>query len=213
MSPSERFATLDSYLAYAAIYWSGIADSGHRFITPGDQWANSYQDVRLLIGDLDPLWRSQSTVLEFGSGEGRLADHLSSHFKRYIGVDICHSCVTRSRELKLSNASFELIDSVSSIPSGVQCIVSWTVFMHMPESSWRQIMKALADRLEPGGYFCFQLNDTNTSDSHRYDAIPDSNLWEGRWYPDDYVHELLKSLNLTPAYRQGRIWTAHKPSL
>jgi len=213
MQPTERFDSLDAYFDYAAIYWSGISHTGLRSITPGDQWAIAYHDAKLLIGDLDPLWRSQSTVLEFGSGEGRLAVPLSNHFKRYIGVDISPACIARSKELKLSNASFELIESVSQIPVGVQCIVSWTVFMHMPEASWRQIMKALSDCLEPGGYFCFQLNDQDTSESHRYDAVPDSNLWEGRWYPDDYVHELLKSLNLTPAFRQGQIWTAHKPSL
>lgn len=53
--------------------------------------------------------RSQSsTVLEFGCGDGRDATLLAPFFREYLGIDQSVEAISCSRELGLSNATFEV---------------------------------------------------------------------------------------------------------
>lgn len=190
------FDSITDYERYAKAYWSGISDSCPGAITPGQQWEEVENEINLITDGLDPIWMKDRTVLEYGCGEGRLIAGLTKKFQKYIGVDISPTCIERSKSLQIAGSEFRLIDSLFDLTDKHDCIVSWTVFMHMPEKIFSIVIKHLADLLNPGGHLCFQLSFFDQREELRVDLVPDSNLWNSRWYPNDIAEKIITESGL-----------------
>ena len=202
-SRQEKLETLFDYERYAKIYWSGIADSAPKAITPGPQWAKAEEDAGKLLEGIDPKWGAYRAVMEFGCGEGRLAVPLARKFGIYRGVDIAPRCIERCRQLQIPNAHWQLLNGVTEINIPQDCIVSWTVFMHMPHTIFRVTLEYLVSMLGTGGYLAFHLSNQNREERLRYNQVDDANLWEGRWYPQEVAEKIITSAGLRIIRAQG----------
>jgi hypothetical protein len=68
---------------------------------------------------------------------------------------------------------------------------------------FHQTLQRLSGLLNPDGYLCFQLSFPDRFDHLRYDVVPDSNLWNSRWYPDSVASKIITDCGLTILRSQG----------
>jgi SAM-dependent methyltransferase len=101
-------------------------------------------------------------VLDFGCGVGRLVVPFSRIADRVVGVDISKSmlaeaaanCTRRS----ITNTEFVLSDDhLSRVTDRFDLVHSFIVLQHIPWRRGQRILQCLMQRVEPGGYLCFQF--------------------------------------------------------
>lgn len=207
---------LEDYFIYARDYWHKIAVGCHGAITPGPQWDDAERDATELLVGIDGNRLMESTVVEVGSGEGRLAGPLSLRCKKYIGLDITPVCVERAEALGLhrAKAEFRVMTSLADIVTAKpDIVVSYTVFQHLPEKILNDMLASIHGSLPPGGLISFQLDSIGRLPQYRYDQVPDEDLWNSRWYPDDYLADKLKMCGFTvlrQSTRHNSAWLARK---
>jgi SAM-dependent methyltransferase len=106
---------------------------------------------------------NNGAVLDFGCGVGRLSRALSSHFHRYVGIDISARMIARAKELNghLPNCTFLVNDSpgLGRFADGeFDAVVSYLVLQHIPDRDLiRGYLVELARVLAPGGLLAVQL--------------------------------------------------------
>ncbi|MEH2299100.1 MAG: class I SAM-dependent methyltransferase [Nostoc sp.] len=140
------------------------------------------QDYTLLTGTPGGTWnkfpsnKSFDSILEIGSGYGRVPLHLSKTknlgCKKYYGIDISEPLLRRLIKVKqeynfFPEAEFNLIcDSAEILPleeNSIDLVISNCVFMHIPDAQLRNLLADISRVLKPGGIFVFNHSFHNKS--------------------------------------------------
>lgn len=173
---------LDEYFAAARQFWQ---EKGREpgAVTPGNQVVGAELDAQNLLAGIPSEFLDRAIMLDLGCGEGRLSPFLANHCKWYIGCDVSPDCLKRAGSLPLGNAEFKLLESLKELTWSVDLMVASQVFMHVPASVLPALLSFLCRLVLPHGYLAFQLNGRDLLPEHRYDAVPDTDLWLSRWYP------------------------------
>lgn len=103
----------------------------------------------------------QGLAVDFGCGVGRVGLHLAAAFDSYLGVDISPShLATASSQLAargVANARFERLDRFLDGAETFDCLFSLIVLQHNPPPIICSLLRALLERLRPGGVAYFQI--------------------------------------------------------
>jgi SAM-dependent methyltransferase len=123
-------------------------------------FATGKADVELFIRNCARIGKSpEGTVLDFGCGVGRLGEHLSRIFQKYIGVDISSSHLGLAKE-RLSgrrNVELQLLPEFLKKDVRFDAMYSVIVLQHNPPPVMYALLKELLMRLNPGGVASFQI--------------------------------------------------------
>ncbi|HLO87559.1 MAG TPA: class I SAM-dependent methyltransferase [Nostocaceae cyanobacterium] len=179
--------------------WDKIGETyyGSQKIEQAQESSPIKQDYTLLTGKVGGAWslfpenKSVDSVLEIGSGYGRVSLHLSKaknlQCQKYYAVDISESLLRRLIKVKqeydfFPNAEFFIIcNSAETLPladNSIDLIISNCVFMHIPDAQLRKLMAELARVLKPGGMFVFNHSFHNQA------------------CPSHQIHNFIRNLNL-----------------
>ncbi|MFK0299438.1 class I SAM-dependent methyltransferase [Brevundimonas sp. NPDC090276] len=94
-----------------------------------------------------------ASALDFGCGVGRLTRALAAATGDAFGVDVSESMLAEARRSAPSGASFGC-----NLPDRTfDWIVSIIVFQHIPPERGYPLLKALMERLAPGGFITLQF--------------------------------------------------------
>jgi SAM-dependent methyltransferase len=150
-------------------YWSVLVEDKYRagemsaaqqeeFYSSGEQAVTSFLEF---AGNAGLVPRLDGSVLDFGCGLGRLGEHFSKRFSRYIGVDVSssHLDIAKNRFEFLARANTELVLLPTFLKSrdSYDVIYSIIVLQHNPPPVMLWLIKELLSRLKPGGIAYFQL--------------------------------------------------------
>lgn len=145
----------------------------------GQKSAKKLKD--LLFSQLGLRCRWDTSLLEFASGYGCVTRHLvrelapvnivscyiheaaCSFINSAIGVKTILSA-TNPEDIKIDNDSFDAVFALS-------------FFSHMPDHTWSRWLKALFDKVKPGGYLIFTTQGITSRKYFGDPAIPDSGIW------------------------------------
>lgn len=102
------------------------------------------------------------TALDFGCGVGRLVIPLARIAERVVGVDISPSMIEEAKRncaaAGVRNVMFVQSDDAVTQANGAYDLVhSHIVLQHIPWARGRKIIRALADRVAPGGFLVIQV--------------------------------------------------------
>ena len=156
------------------------------------------RDVNDLLFGAPSEFLESASLLDLGCGEGRLMPELARRVGKYTGADVSTVVLDRARafaeSLRLGNVSLvELADGAHGELGDIgpfDIVVSWTVFMHLPQRIFRAYLGSVHKVLKPQGLFNFQVPLSGTEDA-RFNVVPDSDLWKSRWYSAELVHSYL----------------------
>lgn len=134
-------------------------DAKDRFFRSGEE------HVERILGRLQTEFDPQFTpasVLDFGSGVGRLVIPFCKHAQRVVGVDISPSMIAEAQEncrgCGVSNAEFALSDDgLSNVTGQFDLVHSYIVLQHIAWPRGRRLIQSLADRVSPGGFLALQV--------------------------------------------------------
>lgn len=138
------------------------------------------------------------SVIDLGSGTGRITEALASHVMRIVGLDLSSESLRVLRRKEISNCS-ELCASGSSLPIKDECFevaVSCQTLQHMQQEELLMTLREIHRILKPKGVFIFSAyND----DYWRYHGIIDMGETGGAYrkhFSPGYVYYLAKQFNL-----------------
>jgi SAM-dependent methyltransferase len=145
------------------------------------------EDYETLTGKISPLWDRfpqglhVGTVLEIGSGYGRIPLHLGREhdltWESYCAVDISETMLRRLLEYR---ARFDLVPdgrlypvcaSADELPledDSVDLVLTSAVFLHMGKSFVGRTVAEIARVLKPGGSFVFDVSFPNARNPSSY---------------------------------------------
>ena len=122
-------------------------------------------------GDADFIFREAKkhgknnfhTILEYGSGDGRIARFMSAKCDEFICTDIAESVLNLARQqlterFGLSNIRYAVIESLEAQESFADLIYSMQVVQHNPPQEQKRIMSNIYRFLKPGGLACIALS-------------------------------------------------------
>lgn len=103
-----------------------------------------------------------NTILDFGSGVGRLVIPFSRNANHVVGVDISPSMIAEAKKnceaADARNISFVLSnDDLSQVTEEFDLIHSYIVLQHIPWKRGRVILHSLAKQVAPGGVLAVQF--------------------------------------------------------
>ena len=166
--------------------WEAEASHDHvaSAIARGSEGADDYET---LTGKISPLWDRfpQSlhapTVLEIGSGYGRIPLHLGRKhdltWDTYCAVDISETMLRRLLEYRVR---FDLVPdgrlypvciSADALPledNSVDLVLTTAVFLHMGKNFVGRTVAEIARVLKPGGAFVFDVSFPNARNPSSY---------------------------------------------
>ena len=138
-------------------------------------------DYETLTGKISPVWsrfprgRAFGTVLEIGSGYGRIPLHLARErgatWSTYCAVDISEAMLRRFVEYKDRFAPapesrlYPVCVSADDLPLENDCVdlaLTSAVFLHMGKSFVARAVREIARTLKPGGDFVFDVSFPNS---------------------------------------------------
>ncbi len=109
------------------------------------------------VRGLVPL-SAERTVLDYGAGQGYLAEYLASGLRRLHLVEPSSSAIERARARyqRLDNVAFHELAGGEALrraiaPGSVDLILVNSVFQYVPEADLPELFAAFADVLAPGG--------------------------------------------------------------
>lgn len=116
-------------------------------------------------------------ILEFGSGNGRMARHLRQFFGGYTAMDISQTMLDLLKEKV--DARIVQGDGTNIPIEQVDIIFTFTVLMHNKKALVPKIVEQFRKALRPGGYLFMQLPCYSTgSDISKFDGV-------SAWTPDE----------------------------
>jgi SAM-dependent methyltransferase len=134
-------------------------DARARFFQSGE---SHVERVLGIVRDRLDTGFAPASVLDFGSGVGRLVVPFSKRAQRVVGVDVSPSMIaeaTRNCEGHgIANASFVLSDDrLSAVEGTFDLVHSYIVLQHIAWARGRRILRSLAGRVAPRGVLAVQL--------------------------------------------------------
>ncbi|MGI4861903.1 MAG: class I SAM-dependent methyltransferase [Janthinobacterium lividum] len=154
---------VDPYWAVLSMDEFHGADDGEtieRFYRSG---AGDVQFIERTLERNGVMLPAQATVVEYGSGLGRVTSHLAQRFATVIGVDISPTMVraatARMAEKRLANVSFRLLEAFDDIDSLPACdlFFSLIVLQHSPPPLISKAVRSAIRALKPEGVAIFQV--------------------------------------------------------
>ncbi|KAF3888075.1 MULTISPECIES: class I SAM-dependent methyltransferase [Nostocales] len=203
--------------------WDKIGKTyyGSQKIEQAEETSALKKDYTLLTGRPGGTWtkfplnKSVNSILEIGSGYGRIPLFLSKdknlRCQKYYGIDISEPLLRRLLKCKqeydfFPGAEFHIIcASAELLPiedNSVDLIISNCVFMHIPEAQIRILMAEMSRVLKPGGIFVFNHSFHNKAcPSHKIHNFirslsPAKNPVYLRQYSASEIQEMLAASGL-----------------
>ena len=137
-------------------------------------------DYETLTGKIAPVWtrfpqgRAFGTVLEIGSGYGRIPLYLArsrgTTWSTYCAVDISRTMLARFVEYRdefapaPASTLYPICVSADDLPledASVDLAVTSAVFLHMGKQFVHRAVSEIARTLKPGGHFLFDVSFPN----------------------------------------------------
>jgi len=117
--------------------------------------AHAVADVLQAL-DIKPSDALRSTILDFGSGTGRISRILSRHFLSVVAYDPSPQCMERARKeqqlcFPLHFPSLTLAGSWDQVPPYLDFACAVNVFEHLDGPSQGEAMLRVSAALRPGG--------------------------------------------------------------
>lgn len=117
-------------------------------------------DASVIVDRLKRLGISRSalSILEFAAGYGRITRHLVSRLeaKRYVVCDIHLEAVNFLKaEMGVISVLSSSVPEELNIQEKFDFIFVLSLFSHLPDGSFQRWLRALYERLSPGGYLLF----------------------------------------------------------
>jgi ubiquinone/menaquinone biosynthesis C-methylase UbiE len=146
---------------YGVASWAGRQRGGQNpwtddeFYALGEDWH-----------DFDGAWRrtvgyQAGTVLEIGSGAGRITRKLGQVFNRVVATDVSPEILEYARtRIKADNISWQVSDGdhIPATDESIDGVFSCHVFQHFPNNAaQRSIFRDVHRVLKPGGTFFVHL--------------------------------------------------------
>lgn len=165
----EAFGQRDAYFGVATEdrFKDKNLDVDHRkdFFQSGEDHVSEIVDnLKTKFGTLD---MSSMRVMDYGCGVGRLVLPFRRMGAEVTGVDISKSMLEHARG-NLENAGFSNVtftqpgdDDLGSVQGQFDLIHSVIVLQHIPTKRGHQIIRAMADKVRPGGYLVIDPNLEN----------------------------------------------------
>lgn len=138
---------------------SMTSESRAAFFASGDvHVARTWQNIERFFD----VGFSPASVLDFGCGVGRLVIPFGRRSGHVVGVDVSPSMLAEARRncIAAGITGVELVDSdddLSSVNGDFGLVHSHIVLQHVPWSRGRGILRALANRVSPGGVLAVQF--------------------------------------------------------
>jgi SAM-dependent methyltransferase len=146
------------------------------------------------------------TVLDLGSGIGRLGVHLSEKFRKYIGVDVSgpHLAMARERMIELGrdNTELMLLPEFLAGSDSFDTFVSLIALQHNPPPLIVELLHKILPRLNRGGIAFFQVPSVLFNYNFRLPeylkTIKQTGDMEMHCLPQRQVFEILAAHNCQP---------------
>ena len=150
-------------------FWENIGQSPRArdsFLIRTDEesyWQSGQDDAEYIFTEAQKQGQKQfGTVLEYGSGDGRIARFMSAKCNEFICADIAESVLNLARQqlterFGLDNVRYSLIESLESQENFADFVYSSQVIQHNPPHEQKQIMANIYRFLKPGGMACVYL--------------------------------------------------------
>lgn len=139
----------------AAIHPSGLGELID-YVESGVGAAQQVIDDIKQYADADSL--AESSIIEYGCGNGRIAIPLSRNFKRLYAVDCSYSMLQKlPRDTDSEIIPVLANDNWFGLADPADYAYSINVFIHNTYESGMQIMKAISDNLKPVGLALLQI--------------------------------------------------------
>ena len=107
---------------------------------------------------LGPVRRG--TAVDFGCGVGRLTMPLAATFRSVVGIDVSETMPSTARDNCRANGigNVRFVNSAAmsgdALLKGVDFLLSYIVFQHIPEADGQWIFRELLSAMAPGGVGC-----------------------------------------------------------
>lgn len=133
-------------------YWENIGQSPRArdsFLIRGDEesyWQSGQDDAEYIFTEAQKHGQKQfGTVLEYGSGDGRIGRFMSAKCDELICADIAESVLNLARQqlterFGLDNVQYSLIESLESQENFADFVYSSQVVQHNPPHEQKRIM-------------------------------------------------------------------------
>lgn len=147
--------------AHSRARWDRASTDDHAFWIAGssslDLFDRSGWDDACRLADLCPGYRDQ-TILEWGSGSGRVTQYLCRMFRHTHAVDISGGMLSLLARRRLPDVSIHHTDG-KELPSGiaVDVVYSYLCWMHTRKEDLPAILRTCRSALKPTGKMLFQL--------------------------------------------------------
>ncbi len=129
-----------------------------QFYATGAAWV---EELRVVLRR-NSLFLPKGLVVDFGCGLGRVGEHLSLLFDRYLGVDISPSHLSMARDrlvgLGRTNVEFELLPDFMKDQRKADLIYSVLVLQHNPPPVMLEMFDHLLLRLNKGALAFIQIS-------------------------------------------------------
>ena len=147
-------------------YYTTYEDRYRRVYAQGVEYWTGDQEIAVVIGLVDDFIKfSKGTpfshsIIEFGCGEGFLAEHFLQKGYSYLGVDISPSALNKARNRISESDSRFMIGDVTNLPevrSGSFDIAldNYCLHMFVTDADRKRYLGEVKRTLKPGGYAWF----------------------------------------------------------
>ena len=150
-------------------FWSVLTNEKYRASSIGQSdidefYATGEIDCRVMLELIARVGLSlppNSTALDLGCGLGRIGEHVSTHVKTYLGVDISSPHLRQANErfkyLRRNNARFMLLPQMLEADLKVDLAFSLITLQHNPPPVIALLIDRLCKLLKQGGIVYFQV--------------------------------------------------------
>lgn len=159
----EAWGSKDPYFGVLSLEQyrqENLSDAGRAsFFESGEQHVGEL--LARIRTRFDPAFKPARS-LDFGCGVGRILIPLARRSASAVGVDVSHSMLAEARNncARMGATNVELVesdDALSRVGHGFDLVHSHIVFAHIEPQRGLAIIKALADRVAPGGFIAVQV--------------------------------------------------------
>ncbi|OGH18281.1 MAG: hypothetical protein A2868_01530 [Candidatus Levybacteria bacterium RIFCSPHIGHO2_01_FULL_40_15b] len=142
---------------------------------------------------LDKILTSRETIVDWGSGIGRLTEFMSNDFKKAIALDISQTMIEKGKQrLQKENVEFVKFDgwTVPIQNDSIDIVFAFLVFQHcksrgMVEASYEEIYRIL----KKGGIFKVLMTNKERESLSRW--------WAGVSYSPEEINNIYKPIGFT----------------
>jgi cytidyltransferase-like protein len=120
-----------------------------------DYWASGKFDAERILSEACRRGAKFDSVIEYGSGDGRIARYVAPNCNKLTCVDVAQSVLDLAKaqltdRFHLENVEYALADDMPKC----DFLYSLQVLQHNPLDEQKRIMKRIHDSLKPGGLAC-----------------------------------------------------------